>query len=93
MKLKSIKLQDFRGIKSLDLTLDEHLTLLTGANGAGKTTLLDAAAILLSWISARTRNIKGSGQKIADKHIRNTARGQVRQRIQPAKVQRVLSRT
>ncbi len=73
MKLKSIKLQDFRGIKSLDLTLDEHLTLLTGANGAGKTTLLDAAAILLSWISARTRNIKGSGQKIADKHIRNTA--------------------
>lgn len=42
IELTSIKLEDFRGMKSLELTLDGKDTIVRGANGTGKTTILDA---------------------------------------------------
>lgn len=42
IELTSIKLEDFRGTKSLELTLDGKDTIVRGANGTGKTTILDA---------------------------------------------------
>lgn len=42
IELTSIKLEDFRGTKSLELQLDGKDTTVRGANGTGKTTILDA---------------------------------------------------
>jgi len=71
MKLISINLENYRGIHCLEMPLDKNLTVLTGSNGSGKTTILDAVAILLSWITARTRSLKGSGRSLSEKQIQN----------------------
>lgn len=42
IELTSIKIEDFRGAKSLELQLDGKDTIVRGANGTGKTTILDA---------------------------------------------------
>jgi len=71
MKLISINLENYRGVHCLEMPLDNKLTVLTGSNGSGKTTILDAVAILLSWITARTRSLKGSGRSLSEKQIQN----------------------
>ena len=55
MIIKSIELRDFRGISTLDLPIDEKLTVIVGKNGVGKTSVLDAISYLLkplhhSWV-------------------------------------------
>ena len=53
MKLESIKIRDFRGIESLDLSFKDELDLIrdcipiVGPNTSGKTTILDAIALSL----------------------------------------------
>ena len=51
LRLKSLKLRNFKGIAELDLTLDESLTLLAGVNGVGKTSVIQAlvAAVTHTW--------------------------------------------
>ncbi len=71
MKLASIDIKNYRGVYSLYMPLDNNLTVLTGSNGSGKTTILDAVAVLLSWITARTRSLKSSGRSISEKQIQN----------------------
>lgn len=61
MKLKHVTLENFRGFKKLELTLDPQLTVLVGANGAGKSSVLDAIAILLSRITSYVRG--GAGRR------------------------------
>ena len=48
MKLEYLKLTNFRGFSSLELTLEPDLTVLLGSNMAGKTAVLDGAALALS---------------------------------------------
>lgn len=48
MRLKSLKLDDFRGFDHLELDLDRPLTLLFGENGKGKSTVIQALAIAMS---------------------------------------------
>ena len=56
--VRSLKLQDFKGIANLTLRLDESLTLLAGVNGVGKTSaiegLLGAATKVWSDLSPDT---------------------------------------
>ncbi|WP_392436434.1 AAA family ATPase [Cruoricaptor ignavus] len=40
--LKSLSLRNFKGVKKLDLSFDNHETNIHGANGTGKTTVFDA---------------------------------------------------
>ncbi len=47
MKLASVAINNYRGIESLELPLDPHLTVLFGENGCGKTTVLTATAMAL----------------------------------------------
>ena len=47
MKLKSIKIEHFRGILKLELPIDDPLTVIVGNNGIGKTSILDAIAYCL----------------------------------------------
>lgn len=53
--VRSLKLQNFKGIANLNLQLDDSLTLLAGVNGVGKTSaieaLLGAVTDFWSWLS------------------------------------------
>ncbi|UYM17638.1 AAA family ATPase [Endozoicomonas euniceicola] len=72
MKLKSVELQNFRGFKTLELSLPDAQTLIfIGGNGAGKTSLLQAIGMMLSWLPARIRSEKSSGNKMDDTDIFN----------------------
>ncbi|MFK7935498.1 MAG: AAA family ATPase [Saprospiraceae bacterium] len=42
MKVKKIKIENFRGILDAELEFDDRLNVFIGRNGAGKTTILDA---------------------------------------------------
>lgn len=48
MKLRNMKIRNYRCFKEAELDFDEHITLIVGQNGAGKTTILDATAVSIS---------------------------------------------
>lgn len=48
MKLKNIKIRNYRCFKQANIDFDEHVTLIVGKNGAGKTAILDAIAVSVS---------------------------------------------
>ena len=70
MKIQRLKIDNFRGIQSLDLELTSPVTVIVGENGAGKSSILDALATLFSWYIARIRSQKGSGQHFRQIDIR-----------------------
>lgn len=49
MRARRLKLESYRGFASLDLRLDEELTVLVGINGSGKTSVLEALAGAIQW--------------------------------------------
>jgi predicted ATP-dependent endonuclease of OLD family len=64
MKLKLLKIKNFKGIKDLEIDfLSPHadaprrLTAIMGDNGAGKTTVLQAIALVLSIATRKTRDL------------------------------------
>ncbi len=48
MRLKSVKIENYRGIESLEFPLDPDMTVLHGPNGCGKTSVLTAVLMALS---------------------------------------------
>lgn len=48
MKLKSVRLVNYRCFTDTEIEFDEHVTLMVGKNGAGKTAILDAVAVSVS---------------------------------------------
>lgn len=48
IRIKKLKLENFRGFEQLELEFHQDLTVLIGDNGAGKTAILDCLAILLT---------------------------------------------
>jgi len=48
MKIERLVLKNFRGIRAMDLELNERLTVLVGVNGSGKSSILQALALPLS---------------------------------------------
>lgn len=71
MKIRELKIRNFRGIDKMDIELNNQLNVFCGINGAGKSTILDSIAIQLSWIIARIRTGKGSGRPIGEYNIKN----------------------
>ena len=57
--IKTVRIENFRGVRDLTIELDEHVTVFFGVNAAGKTTLLDALAIGLGAVVARVPRAKG----------------------------------
>ena len=54
MKITSLHIENFRGIRRLDLDLDE-MTVLVGENNSGKTAVLDALRLCLRDLGPRRR--------------------------------------
>jgi len=77
MKIRTLTLQNFRGIENMSLPLQPGLTVIAAVNGGGKTTTLDALAMLLSWLTARTKRDSGNGHHMAEGEIKNGARHSV----------------
>ena len=59
MKLASVKIENFRAIRQLDLTLHERLTVLFGDNAHGKTSVLSAIAVGLGVIPTLLPDVAG----------------------------------
>ncbi|MBR1461765.1 MAG: AAA family ATPase [Prevotella sp.] len=53
IRINRIKLHNFKGIRDLDLTLNESAVILGGKNGYGKTTIFDALELLFTGKIAR----------------------------------------
>ena len=47
MRIDKLSLLNFRCFRQLNITFDEHITILVAPNGAGKTTVLDAVRLAL----------------------------------------------
>jgi predicted ATP-binding protein involved in virulence len=71
MRIKSIKLINYRGAVSLNIDFHRQLNVFIGVNGAGKSTILDSLAIMLSWLVKRLKNTNASGQQISETEINN----------------------
>ncbi|MDP2188804.1 MAG: AAA family ATPase [Sphingobacteriaceae bacterium] len=48
MKIKSIRVKNYRGFKERDFSFDDHFNVIIGNNATGKTALLDALALSMS---------------------------------------------
>ncbi len=56
MRITTVRIRDFRGIKSLDLELG-RVTVLIGENNSGKTSVLDALKLCLKDLGPRRRAV------------------------------------
>jgi predicted ATP-binding protein involved in virulence len=61
LKINSLQINTFRGIKQLNLEFSPHTTVFVGINGVGKTAILDCLAILLSHM---TNKITGTEERL-----------------------------
>ncbi len=59
--IRSLTIDNFRGIRHLDVNFSRRMNLFAGENGAGKSTVLQALRYLLSWYVARVLNRDGRG--------------------------------
>jgi predicted ATP-binding protein involved in virulence len=79
MEIKRVTLNNVGPFETLDVPLapternPSNITVLVGENGAGKTSVLQALATSLSWLIARLRTEKGTGNQIPEEAILNVA--------------------
>lgn len=72
MRVKRLKIENFRGVRNLDLSFENsQMVVFAGVNGAGKTTVLEAMQYLFSWYVARLKNSKGKGLQLDESDITN----------------------
>ena len=74
MKLKSLEIIGFRGIRELKLEFPEQVNVLVGVNGVGKSAVLDCTAIMLSRLIGRIRSSTGTGRFFTVSDINNGTR-------------------
>jgi predicted ATP-binding protein involved in virulence len=66
IKVNSLQINAFRGIKHLELELSPRTNVFVGINGVGKTAILDCLAILLSHLMNQITGIKERPYKDSD---------------------------
>ena len=71
MKINTLSIWNYRGVKSLSMSLNETMNVFLGDNGSGKSTILDAMAIMLSWVVSRVKHSSASGRPITETDIAN----------------------
>ena len=52
MKIINLKINNFKGIKAVDITPTDDTVIISGKNGAGKSSVLDSIFYALSYKSA-----------------------------------------
>lgn len=55
MKIKNIKIKNFKGIENKEFQFDPSFTILVGDNASGKSSILDAISVSMGTILMRTR--------------------------------------
>ena len=71
MKIKNIKLKNFRGYKKLELDLDSNFNLIIGDNGSGKTAILEALTVAIGSFFLGIRDVNSRNILSKDIHIHN----------------------
>jgi predicted ATP-binding protein involved in virulence len=72
MKVKSLKIKNFRGVSDLDIKFSSTESIvLIGKNGIGKTSILDCLTILLSIFVADIRSTRSHDNFFFEKHFNN----------------------
>jgi len=66
MKIKTLRLQNFRRFDDFELEFDSQLTVLVARNGAGKSSILDGVAISLGQFLTRLPKVSGLSFKETD---------------------------
>lgn len=69
MYIKSLRIENFRGVTEFNFDCAKNMNVLVGINGAGKSTILHAVDILMSWLIARLKNMNGKGYSLLDDDI------------------------
>ena len=69
MKIKRLKIENFRGIIDETVDFDRSMTVFAGRNGGGKSTMLEAIAIMLSRVSGRMSGNAGNLCGLSDRDI------------------------
>ena len=69
MKIKSIHIENFRGLVDEFVEFNDSMTVLAGGNGGGKSSLLEAVSIMLSWLPVGLSNYTSSPLKIRTSDI------------------------
>lgn len=77
LKLKSLKLSNFRHFDAFEVAFDSSLTVLVGDNGSGKSSILDAAAIALSTFFTKFDSISASSISSNDARVVTYRQGSV----------------
>lgn len=67
--IESLIIDNFRGIRHLNVHLGGRMNLFAGENGAGKSTVLQALRYLMSWYIARVLNRDGRGLVLQQRDI------------------------
>jgi hypothetical protein len=70
LKLKELKLYDYKKFEELRIHFEKNLTVLVGVNAAGKTSILDAVIKALTWIKAGLEAEGRNGVSLTDSDIR-----------------------
>lgn len=71
MRVRSLRLKDFRGFVDEALDLDRLLTVLVGTNGAGKTSVLDALTVVASHLVAGWTNDPSRARSFTIRDLRH----------------------
>jgi hypothetical protein len=66
MKLSSIYLKDFLGVRLVQAELKQPVQLFAGRNGAGKSTMRDAVALAITGALSRVKQKKEAGALVRD---------------------------
>ncbi|MBA4707549.1 AAA family ATPase [Aquitalea aquatica] len=66
MKIQSIKIANFEGLRTADMQLHAQITMVSGKNGTGKSSLRDAVVMALSGQPTRVSLKKDYGQLVAE---------------------------
>ncbi|NDV63735.1 AAA family ATPase [Bacteroides sp. 224] len=69
MKVKSLKIRNFKGVENLEIKAHDKINVIVGVNGAGKSTVLQALNHLFSWYTARMKSVNGKGIGIGAQDI------------------------
>lgn len=74
MKIKTLKLNNFRRFEDFEINFNEQLTVLVARNGAGKSSILDAVATALGAFVTRLPKVAGLNPKEKDFRVFNDGR-------------------